>query len=108
MNPGSLDRRITLEAPVTTRGESGGVMVNFTAGLTRWAQKLESTGREFRAVGAVHAETTIAFRIRYVTGLTTQHRLTYEGRFYDILQINEEGRKTFQLIQARTTEGAAA
>lgn len=108
VNAGRLDRRITIQSLATTRGTSGGVAKTYTDEATIWAEKVETTGREFRAAGSLRAETTIAFRIRYRSSLTEQHRIYFGGKYYDILQINEEGRQESQLIQARTVEAVAA
>lgn len=108
MNPGKLDRRITIQARTTTRGASGGVVVSFADDATVWAQKVDSNGREMQAAGALRAEAELVLRIRYRSTLTTQHRIYYGGQYYDILQINEEGRRASQLLQARTVASNVA
>lgn len=106
-NPGKFDRRVTLQSLAVTRGAAGGVVKTYTDLATRWAEKVDTSGREFRTAGSLREETTAAFRIRYLAGLTTQHRLVFETRPHDILEVKEEGRREFQLIQARYTEAAA-
>lgn len=107
MNPGKLDRKITLQSLTVTRGAAGGAVNSFVDFATRSAEKVDTAGREFRAAGSLRAETTAVFRIRYLAGLTTRHQLVYESRAHDILEIKEEGRRVSQLIQARYTEGVA-
>lgn len=108
MNPGKLDRRLTIQARTLTRDAAGGAVPSYADVDTVWAQKVETTGRESRIANQLRADTTIVFRIRYYADLTEQHRLLFEGRYYDVTQINEENRRETQLVQARTVEAAAA
>jgi SPP1 family predicted phage head-tail adaptor len=106
INAGDLDRRLTIQAKTITRDSAGGAIETWTDETTVWAQKVDTTGREFRAAQATYPEVTYVFRIRYNRTLTTAHRLYFEGRYLDILQINEEGRRESQLVQARTQHNA--
>jgi SPP1 family predicted phage head-tail adaptor len=104
MNPGNLDRQVTIQSAATTRDASGGVVLTWSDVVTVWGHKAEQGGREFRSAGTVHAEATVLITIRYYAPLTTDHRLTVEGRTLDILAINEIGRRTHQLCQCRYTQ----
>ncbi len=106
INPGRLDRKVTIQTRTTTVGASGGVALTYATDATVPAQKIETTGRESRSAGALRAETDLALRIRYRSTLTELHRLYFEGRHYDILSITEEGRRESQVVQGRFTEGA--
>lgn len=108
MKPGNLDRRIDIQALTETRGAAGGIVATWATLKTVWAEKLPSSGNEFRAAQSRHAETSQVFRIRYYSGLSeTTHRISYSDRVYDILHIAEEGRREGMLISCKYTEGAA-
>ena len=107
-NPGKLDRRISIQARTVVRGVAGGAGETYALLDTVWAQKIEEGTREFRAVGATHAEATRAFRIRYRSDVTPQHRVVFGGVFHDILGTTEEGRSEFLLLACVYTEGRAA
>lgn len=108
LDPGKLDRRVTVQARTSTRDAEGSAVDAFATEATIWAQKVQTTGSEARRAGSLRAETDLVLRIRYRSTLTEQHRLVFEGRTYDIVSIVEEGRREAQVIQARFTEGAAA
>ena len=99
---GELDRKVTIQAKTTTTDAFGGIVETWADDSTRWAKKIEQGGREFRAAGAINADVTTIFKMRYSADLTAQHRLSYGGRTYEILGItegNERGRE--MLVQTR-------
>ena len=107
MNPGKLDRRITLQSRTDTRGTSGSAVESWSDLPTISAERVKTDAREFRAAAARHAEITELFRIRYRAGITSGgNRVVFEGRSHDILGIIEEGRRESQLVSCRYTEGA--
>jgi SPP1 family predicted phage head-tail adaptor len=105
IDPGKLDRKITIQQRTTTRETDGSVAVAYSTFKTVNAQKVQTGGGEARRAGAVRADTTLILRIRYIAALTTQHRVLFESKHYDITEISEEGRREFQLIQSRSVEG---
>lgn len=105
VDPGRLRWRITLQSLSVTRGSAGGTVETWTDIDTVWAEKIEQGTSEFRAAGAVHAEATRLFRIRWRTDLTEKHRVSFEGRAHDILGLPEEGYREFRLLNCRFTEG---
>ena len=107
-NPGKFDRRISFQTRTVTRGASGGAGESYVLLDTVWAQKIEEGTREFRAAAATHSEATRAFRIRYRSDVTPQHRVVYGGQFHDILGVTEEGRSEYLLLACAYTEGRAA
>lgn len=105
INAGKLDRRITLQTATQTRGAAGGFTSSWVDTATVWAEYMPQGGREFRAAGALHAETSVLFRIRYRAATTADMRISFGGALYDIISIAEEGRREALLIQAKTATG---
>ena len=107
MNPGRLDRKVTIQARTASRDDEGSPVVSYATEATVPCERVQYAGTQGVRSGAVRAEATLVLRIRYRSTLTEKHRLQFEGRTYDILSIDEEGRRATQLVQARFTEGSA-
>jgi SPP1 family predicted phage head-tail adaptor len=101
MNPGRLDRRITIQAPVQARDASGGVVTTWLDAATVSAQRIDQGGREFRSAGSLLSETTAIFEIRYFRGITTAHRVKESETVYDVLAVGEIGRREGMRLQAK-------
>lgn len=92
---GSLDRRIVIESRSVTRSESGEETETWATFATVWARKQPMTGREFYSAGGaqnVPAETA-RFTVRWLTGITAQHRVVEGGKTWNIRNVAELGRK---------------
>jgi len=106
MNPGKLDRRITLQSLEVARGNAGGVSESWTEVDTVWAEKVEQSTREFRSAVALRSEVNRMFRIRYRTDITAKHRVLFDGRIHEIVgDPTEENFKEFLLLACNYTEG---
>ena len=103
MNPGKLDRRVEILAPLVTASKAGGgAEQSFSVAATVWGARADQGGREYREFGALNAEATSVFTLRWREGLTTRNRLCCEGKEYDIRNISETGgRHVFLLVQAQ-------
>lgn len=101
MNPGLLDRLITIKIPLTTRGSAGGLTPGSSLDVEVWARKEDRGGMSSRAAGMLLAETTTLFTIRWRSDITEACELECEGRRYDIVSLAEQGRRELLLIQAR-------
>jgi SPP1 family predicted phage head-tail adaptor len=102
MNPGALDRLITVQALAETRDTGGGVVSAWTSLPVKiWARRTDKSGREFRAANSLNAEVTATYTIRAYVGLTTKHRFLDGGVAYDIVYVQPTGRTGYQEIQAR-------
>jgi head-tail adaptor len=87
IDPGRLNRRLVVEAPVDTDDGMGGVAVTFADQETVWAQMVPASAR-----GDIDADTRgaiVAWRILMRAGpeLTTRHRLRDGARRFDIVAI---------------------
>lgn len=96
-----MDRRIQLLSVTTTQDTAGGPVEATSPLATVWAEAKDLLGREFTAAQQTNAEITTRFRIRYRADLTPQHRIAWDGRSYDIVNIAEIGRREGLEINAR-------
>lgn len=93
MQAGTLDRRITIQALTVTLDDLGGIVETWGDVATVWARFLPGAGREAYNAAAVHATAEARFRLRWRSDVTTVHRVSYDGKSWDILAVDEIGRR---------------
>ncbi len=108
-NPGKMDRRIVLQERTLTQDATGSRVETWADVANRSAEKVTTRGREAVLADGEKSQTTQQWRIRYMPALagadaTTNYRLTYQGKIYDITAITEEGRKDRHLIDSTATQ----
>lgn len=101
MRAGPLDRRIVIEQRSLTKNSAGGVTESWSTFATVWAQKMDLRGEEFQAATRENARTITEWRIRYISGLKSEMRISCNGQYYNITGIAETGRRDGKII---TTE----
>jgi len=101
MNPGKLDRRITLQRRSQARDGFGDSIDGWTVFIDKLpAQILKRSGREAETASDQRVATrTIVFRIRYGAIRPSINpadwRIIHEGGIYDIHAAEEVGRRHF-------------
>lgn len=101
---GKLDRQITIERQTETVTPSGAVSKAWAEIATVRAEVVQQTATEF-LTGLGEAENgTVVFRIRYLAGITTADRITFDGLAYDLKEIVENGRR--RALELRTVVAA--
>lgn len=104
MNPGQLDRLITVQALTETRDAGGGVVSAWTSLSPKiWAKRVDRGGREFRTSAALTAEVTSMFTLYTYPGLTTKHRFLDDGVTYDLVAVPQASRTGMIEVQAKAT-----
>lgn len=93
INSGSLDRRIVIQALTVTQDDFGGAVEAWATLATVWAQWLPGAGSERFTAASVYAEAQGRFRTRWRSDVTTLHRVTWDGKEWDILDVVEIGRR---------------
>jgi SPP1 family predicted phage head-tail adaptor len=86
MQIGKLRHRVTIQAQASPvpRNATGEPEPSYTDVDTVWAAIEPASGREFYAAEQVNAEVSHKVTIRYYDGLTTDHRLKFGTRIFDI------------------------
>ncbi|WP_102960215.1 phage head closure protein [Mangrovicella endophytica] len=94
MRAGKLDRLITIDAygPGVPDG-GGGSIPSWTPIATLRAQIITLSTEEFLRSYGESSETAIVFRTRFVEGIQTSSRVTYDGRRFNIKEVKELGRR---------------
>lgn len=96
MFAGALDRRITLRRATKAQDELGQEIETWADLATVWASRRRASARETLAASEVSAAITDVFEIRYDgawSDLSPLDRVGFEGRDYDIVSVDEIGRR---------------
>jgi len=101
--PGRMDKLITIQewgADSPAQDAYGAPSGTWATYATRWAEKIDKSGREFFTGGTV-GEATCMWKTYYIDGLTTKMRISYDSEYYDIIGIKELGRRDTHEITAK-------
>jgi SPP1 family predicted phage head-tail adaptor len=100
-NPGSLNRRLTLEVPVESADGAGGVVRGFEAIATLWAEVTPVSAARVVEAERAGARVTHRIGIRFADDITTRHRFRDGERVFRIVSLRDrDGRKRFLQIEA--------
>ena len=108
MNPGQLDKRITLQSPSGSQDALGERITTWTDVATVCARIRGLTTREAMAAGQRQAMTSHMVEIRYavnVAAITTDWRIKFGARFFTIdgvINVSERN----EMFTLACTEGA--
>jgi SPP1 family predicted phage head-tail adaptor len=103
-DPGRLNRRLTLEAPVESADGAGGVTRNYAAVATLWASVEPVTARGEVAAAALGAIVTHRIQIRYSADITLRHRFRDGPRIFRIMSMRERGNRFLDIDAEERTD----
>jgi SPP1 family predicted phage head-tail adaptor len=86
-DPGTLNRRLTLEAPVESADGSGGVTRSYSAIATLWTSVEPASARDNVEADALGANVTHRLRLRFNADITLRHRFRDGDAVYRIVAI---------------------
>ena len=86
-------RKITIQKLLPTKNNAiGTAITEWVDWKSLWAERGNLWGRDYYAAVAVNEERTVIFTVPWVKFLeeinTNQYRIKYDGKFYDIKQID--------------------
>ena len=103
MQAGRLDRKIIIQTTTQGQTDAGEVTDSWSTHATIWANVRQVAGREpFRGEREI-AQADAIFKIRYLSTVTPKMRISYNGLIYNIISINELGRREGLEIMAQAT-----
>ena len=110
IDPGHLDRRLTMQARTLTKDSDGAPVESWADAGTIFAQALRTTGTELETAGAPRSRQARRFRVRYRAALeaTAAQRFVFEGRVYELAAAYEDttqARRAYHIIEGLYTEG---
>jgi SPP1 family predicted phage head-tail adaptor len=88
MSASDLRHRITFQKFTTVVNENGFETEAWEDYKTVWASVSNLTGREYYQAAEVQAEKTVKFMIRYLSSLTTDMRILFQEKQYNITSID--------------------
>ncbi|MBF2716889.1 phage head closure protein [Agrobacterium vitis] len=103
MRAGKLDRIITIERQIETVKPSGAVAAAWTNFDTVRAEIVQQSASEFLTGFGEAESNSVIFRIRYLPGITTADRVSYNGATYDLKEVSEIGRRRGLELRAVAT-----
>ena len=105
MNPGKMNRRITIQVRTLTQDATGGRVETWADAFHCWAELVTSKAAESIVADSDRAQDTRQFRIRWKSGIASgTHRVLYQLAFFDITGITEEGIKTALILDCRSVQ----
>jgi SPP1 family predicted phage head-tail adaptor len=103
MQAGKLDRKIVIQESTQGQTAAGEVTNSISTHATVWANVRQVAGREpFRGEREIAQADTI-FKIRYLSTVTPKMQISYNGLIYNIISINELGRREAMEIMTQVT-----
>ena len=105
MNPGRMDRLVTVQHLTETRDAGGGPKQSWSNFCTLWANKAEGTGDEQVNADRREYTNTVVWTCRYRSDITTKMRITDDaGNVYNILGISEVTRRHLMKLTTKNTQ----
>jgi SPP1 family predicted phage head-tail adaptor len=100
MQAGKLRHRIVLQKVTMMRDEEGNAVETWSDFVTVWASVEPIRGREYFEAAAINTENDLRFVIRYRSGITSEMRVWYNDRIFDIQSVIDidEAHKELELI----------
>jgi len=103
MQAGKLNKRITIQAQVTTQNAIGEQLTSWTTVCVVSASVNDMTGREFFAAGAPVESIITKIQIRHMTDITAAMRVLCADDVYNIEAVLHESNKALTLMCKRVT-----
>lgn len=87
MSAGMMRERIKIQRAIEGGDSFGDATPEFETVDEFWARKMEKGGRQFLASDQVSTEHTVVFRIWYRNWITERHRVLWDNKQYDIVDV---------------------
>lgn len=94
IDPGKLRERVTVQQATQTRNSLGEAVMSWADWQTVWASVEGVSAREALEAGQQEVTITHRVRLRYLTGLTQNMRLSWRGRTLNIVNLLEYGNRS--------------
>jgi SPP1 family predicted phage head-tail adaptor len=90
MEAGKLRHRVTIQKPVRSESaQSGEVELEWQDIGQAWAEIRPTNGREQQLYAQTGEQVSHVITCRYTTAITTDCRLAYRGRFFDVSGVTD-------------------
>lgn len=100
---GKLDRLVVIQSRTVEQNEYGEEIETWSDSATAWARFLPGGGDERFSAASVYASTEARFQLRWRSDITSQNRLIYDAKIWDILLVTEIGRREGIELKAKAS-----
>ncbi len=102
MKIGNLRHRVTLQQKTVIEDDLKQHTENWTDIASVWARIEPLSGREYFAAKQINSEISVRVTIRYLPGITTEARVVFGGRIFEVLSVvNPEERCESLILMCR-------
>lgn len=98
MNPGVLTHQIILYVKSITQDSELNTVETWTLWRTLWAQPVSKTGKEYYKLSTINSDITEVFRIRYIAGITSRHKIKFRGKYLEIIDVINVDEKNVEIL----------
>lgn len=98
MRAGKLDKRIVIQTKTETVDDAGAPKQTWATFATVWASKLDLNGSEKWFDHQFNPEAAAMWKIRNLSGIKREMRISYNSVLYDIIDIKEIGRNVGHVL----------
>lgn len=93
MDPGKLDKRITIERASEAPDTAGQVIQTWSVFSKAWASYKAGSGAESFTSDQRSSKSSAVFRIRYQAGVNPKMRVLFDGEYWEIEAVHPVGRR---------------
>jgi SPP1 family predicted phage head-tail adaptor len=94
IDPGKLRERVTVQVASGSTNTLGETVMAWSDSTSVWASVEGVSAREALALGQQETVVTHRVRMRYLPGLTSQHRFSWRSRTLEIVSLLEHGNRS--------------
>jgi SPP1 family predicted phage head-tail adaptor len=94
IDPGKLRERVTVQIASGTTNALGETVMTWSDSSAVWASVEGVSAREALIAGQQETSVTHKVRMRYLPGLTSQHRFSWRSRTLEIVSLLEHGNRS--------------
>lgn len=98
MNIGEYNRRVAVQTNTPSTNSFGDSTASWATTSTVWAKVINLTGGKLEAARQIDIEASVEIHIRFCGGITVANQLTYNGRTFEIVHVNDVYERHVELI----------
>lgn len=98
MQIGKLRHRLVIQRENASQDSYGEDVPSWTTFATVWGSVEPLTGREYLEGKALTAEVTYRIRIRSLSGVTPEMRVSYDSRYFQIVSVMDVDERNREMI----------
>jgi len=97
MNPGRLNKRVTIQSPSESQDEYGQPTQDWTDVCSTWAGIRAATSKEVYAASSFVSKVSHVVTIRWRSGIEADQRILYRSRIFEIQAVSDPDESRVEL-----------